>query len=119
MAASPLVRIYRESFLASPRFSRGRTSLHIRFASTVCWLAQLVGTIVPNRIDKKSMEKCNFSYILHWNPKLDRLLVLESDFVRFGLRECFAARDQLWAVLLPLELTGKLRKNVTFSYILH
>ena len=68
--------------------------MHIRFASTVCWLAQLVGTIVPNRIDKKSMEKCNFSYILHWNPKLDRGVALEIDFVRFALREVLAAREQ-------------------------
>ena len=65
-----------------------------------CLLACLeVDTIVPNRIDKKSMEKCNFSYILHWNPNFQRRLVLEIDFVRFRLQnllpECFAARTYL------------------------
>ena len=33
------------------------------------------------------MEKCNFSYILHWNPKLDRAVALGIHFVRF----CFSA----------------------------
>ena len=40
------------------------------------------------------MEKCNFSYILHWNPDFQRELVLEIDFVRFRLQEYSAAREQ-------------------------
>ena len=40
---------------------------------------------VPDRVDRKVTEKCNFSYILHWNSEFQRDVVLEIDFVRFRL----------------------------------
>ena len=63
----------------------------LRFGCLLALLFLKVDRNVHLRIDNRSNEKCNFSYILHWNPNLDRAVVLEIDFVRFRLREVFAA----------------------------
>ena len=104
-----------ESFLASQRFSC------LASPSLVADLLFLkVDRNVYLRIDNRSMKKCNFSYILHWNPDFQRRLVLENDFVRFRSREhSCRVRPEVGTIVFKIMLSYCCSKMCKILYILH